>query len=111
MTNLQLSIIFLFISGLMITTYKDYARKKGWAIGEYFDSDSSILRILGTISFLGSFIAGFFHFKWYFVVIGAVVGWIISLLITNIMKTNSQWISTLLLVIGFVLLVIYFFKS
>lgn len=89
---------------MMITAYKDFALKRGWTIGEYHRSDSSVLRTIGSIVFLGGIITSFFYVRWYLVLFGVVMIWSIGGFLTAIFREKTQIISILLLLLSFVIL-------
>ncbi|MCK9439167.1 MAG: hypothetical protein WCY43_02405 [Patescibacteria group bacterium] len=104
-TNISNILIFLFvifISGLLINGYGGYAKKEGWRIGLSFKSYSSFIMIAAIISIFLSFTASFFFIKWYWVIFGAIYGWLITGGITALFKENTQILS--LLLFGFSLL-------
>ncbi len=107
MTNLYFFFLTLFISGLIIVSYGSYASKKGWPIGLYFTSSSPFL-LIGGIGMFGSPIVAFFYIEWYFVLIGIVGGFIISLILTELFKKNSQFFSIILFVLSWLFLLIKF---
>ena len=104
MTNIHLFFIILFISGSLINAYKDYALKKGLHIGLWFDKDTSLIRMLGTLSLFGSFIVAFFYIKWYYVLIGAVLSFLSSFIILAVFGKNTQIFSIILFVISWFIL-------
>jgi len=106
MNSLELFFLTLFTAGVTIISYKGYALQKGWAIGQMYHSDSSILKIVGLLSIGSSFIISFFYIKWYFVLLGALIGWLISGAITAIFRVNTQWIALFLLIASFIILII-----
>lgn len=107
MTNIDLFFLTLFISGLIIVSYGPYASKKGWPIGLLFTSTSPFLLIGGTGMF-GSPIVAFFYIEWYLVLIGIVGGFLISFILTGLLKKNSQFFSILLFVLSWLFLLIKF---
>lgn len=106
MTNIYLFFITLFTSGLLIISYKDFALKKGYTIGSYFQNDSSIIRTLGGLSLLGSVIGSFFYIKWYLVIAGIISCFIISNILTSLLKSYTQILSIILLLLSPLLLLL-----
>ena len=105
MITMEWFFLNLFTAGVTIISYKGYATKKGWAIGTMYYSDSSILKIIGMLSIASSFIAAFFFVKWYIVLIGAIVGWLLSGGITAIFRESTQYIAIGILLLSFLLLI------
>lgn len=105
MSNLELFFLTLFTTGVTIISYKGYATQKGWPIGKLFSSGSSILNIFGILSIAISFFGAFFYVKWYFVLLGALTGWLISGVITAIFHSTTQYIVLVLIIISLVLLI------
>jgi hypothetical protein len=108
MTNIELFFLALYTSGVTIISYKGYAQKKGWPIGSMFESDSSIIKIIGILSIIGSAIAAFFFIKFYWILAGLFVGWILSGLISAIFAKHTQIISIILFIISWIFLIIKF---
>lgn len=108
MTNLELFFLTIYTSGVTIISYKGYAQKKGWPIGEMFESDSSIIKIIGLLATWGSAIAAFFFIKWYLVLIGLIGGWLLSGFISAIFTKNTQILSLVLFIISWIFLIIKF---
>jgi hypothetical protein len=96
--------IGIFTSGITIVTYKSYAIQKAWPIGKWYYQESSFINLTGGFSLISSFILSFFFLKWYFPLIGAPICWIISMIITNIFKSNVQWVILLVLFVSIILL-------
>lgn len=96
--------LLLCLSGMMIVTYKDYALRRGWRIGEYYRSDSGFLRTFGTIVFLSGAIISFFYIKWYFVLSGIFLIWLLGGFIIALFKEKTQIISVILFFASFLLL-------
>ena len=107
MTNIDLFFLTLFVSELIIVSYGPYASKKGWPIGLLFTSTSPLL-VIGGIGMFGSPIVAFFYIKWYFVIIGIIGGFVISLILTELLKKNSQFFSILLFIVSWLFLLIKF---
>lgn len=104
MTSIEVFFFLLCLSGIMIISYKDLALRKGWTIGEYYDSDVSVVRTLGGLSFLGSLIVSFFYIKWYLVVFGVILAWVMAARLTFFLKEKAQFVSILLLLSSFIVL-------
>ncbi len=108
MTNLDFFFLILYMSGVTIISYKNLAIKKGWSIGSLFYSDSSILKIVGLLAIFGSAISSFFYVKWYNVLVGLIVGWLISRLISSLFTKHTQYLCLLLFLISWIFLFIKF---
>ena len=108
MTNIDLFFMTLFISGVTIISYKGYAYKKGWPIGIMFESDSSIIKIIGLLAIFGSAIPAFFFRKWYFVLLGRIDVWLLSGVITAILTEHTQIFSLILFIVSWIFLIIKF---
>ncbi|NLK93431.1 MAG: hypothetical protein GX273_10035 [Bacteroidales bacterium] len=108
MTNLELFFLTMYTSGVTIISYKGYAHKKGWPIGTMFESDSSIIKIIGLLAIFGSAISAFFFIKWYMVLIGLIGGWFLSGLISAIFTKNTQILSLVLFIVSWIFLIIKF---
>jgi len=104
MDKIEVFFLLLCLSGMMIVTYKDYALKRGWRIGEYHRNDSSFLRTFGSILLLGGFIISFFYVKWYFVLFGLFLIWLFGGFITALFKEKTQIISIILFFVSFLVL-------
>ena len=106
MSNVQLFFLLLYTSGVMIISYKNYAIKNGWPIGRFFQSDSNVLKLIGLLAIFGSTITAFFFIKWYFVIIGLLVGWILSANISNLLKKHAQILSIVMFLLSWIFLII-----
>lgn len=106
MDKIEVFFMLLCLSGMMIVTYKDYALKRGWSVGAYYRSDSSFLRILGSIVLLGGFVISFFYVKWYIVLFGLFLIWLLGGFVTALFKEKTQIIS---IVVFFVSFIVFFF--
>lgn len=105
MTTLEWFFLLLFTAGITIISYKGYAVRKGWPIGNMYYSDSSILKIIGILSMASSLIIAFFYIKWYFVIGGAILSWLISGAITALFRVNTQYVAIIMLLLSFILLI------
>lgn len=108
MTNLDFFFLILYTSGVTIISYKDLAIQRGWSIGTMYYSDSSILKIVGLFAIFGSAISSFFYVKWYNVLIGLIVGWMISRLISSLFTKYTQYLCILMFLISWIFLFIKF---
>ena len=108
MTNIELFFLLLYTSGVTIISYSSYARKRGWPVGKMFDSDSSIIKIIGMLAIFGSAIAAFFFIKWYLVLIGLVGGWLLSGAISALFTRHTQILSVVLFLVSWLFLIIKF---
>lgn len=108
MINFELFFLTLYTSGITIISYKRYAQKRGWPIGIMFESDSSIVKIIGLLSIFGSVVTAFFFIKWYFVLIGLICGWLLSGLISSIFTKHTQVSSLILFIISWLFLIFKF---
>lgn len=108
MSNIQLFFLLLYTSGVMIISYKNYAIKNGWPIGRFFQSDSNVLKLIGLLAIFGSTIAAFIFIKWYLVLIGLFVGWVLSANISGLLKKHTQVFSIILILTSWIFLIIKF---
>jgi hypothetical protein len=108
MTNIELFFLTLYTSSVTIISYKGYAQKKGWPIGRMFESDSSIIKIIGMLTLFGSAITAFFFIKWYWVFAGLFCGWLLSGMISAIFAKHTQITSLILFIISWIFLIIEF---
>lgn len=108
MTNLHIFFLLLCTTGMTIISYKNYAFKSGWPIGTMFVSDSSIVKIIGLLSIVGSFIVSFFFIKWYIVLIGLLISWLLSGFITALLRKHTQIFSVFLFILSWIFLLIKF---
>lgn len=104
MDKIEMFFLLFCLSGMMIVTYKDYALKRGWTVGEYYRYDSSFLRTFGSIVLLGGFVVAFFYIKWYIVLFGLFLIWLLGGFITALFKEKTQIISIILFFVSFLLL-------
>ena len=108
MTNLEFFFLTLYTSGVTIISYKSYAHKKGWPIGTMFESDISIIKIIGLLAIFGSAISAFFFIKWYLVLLGLIGGWLLSGWISAIFTKHTQIFSLILFIVSWIFLIIKF---
>ena len=108
MTNLDFFFLTLYTSGVTIISYKNYAIQRGWSMGSMFASDSSILKIIGLLSIFGSAITAFFFIKWYFVLVGLLIGWLLSGLISSLFTKYTQYLCLIMFLFSWVFLFIKF---
>jgi hypothetical protein len=108
MTNLEIFFLLLLTSGITIISYKGYAEPRGWPIGTMFESDGSIIKIIGIVAIIGSAIAAFFFVKWYLVLIGILAGWLISGALTAVFRQHTQILSVLMFIAAWVMLYLSF---
>lgn len=108
MTNLDFFFLILYTSGITIISYKDLAIQRGWSIGSMYYSDSSFLKIVGLFAIFGSAISSFFYIKWYSVIVGLILGWLISRLISSIFRANTQYLCILMFLTSWIFLFIKF---
>lgn len=108
MTNLDVFFLMLYTAGVTIISYKGYAYKKGWPIGTLFESDNSIIKVIGLLAIFGSAVASFFYIKWYVVLLGLVIGWLLSGAISAILRKHTQIFSIVLFALSWFFLVIKF---
>jgi len=104
-----LSIVFLivFTSGVISFSYEGFANQKGWPIGKLFvNNGTGYLSIIGFLSAISIFITSFFFIKWYIVLLGAIIGWFLSAILTFIFKTYVQYLVLILYILS---IVIYLF--
>ena len=94
----------LFTSGVTIISYKGYAEQKGWPIGSLFRKGGGIIDMLGFLTTFGTIIASFFYIKWYIIVVGIIIGWLASGLITAILRVHTQVFTIILFIISYFLL-------
>lgn len=102
MDKIEVFFLLLCFSGMMIVTYRDYALRNGWRIGELYRSE--LLRTLGSIVFLGGFIISFFYVKWYLVLFGIFLIWLIGGFFTTFFREKTLIISVVLFLASFLVL-------
>lgn len=105
----KIGLILIFIFGCIMVSYKDYARKNGLTIGDFFNSDTGIPQAFATFTIIGSIVAGFILIKWYWVLVGLIAGWIVSQILIAIFKEASQVFSILILLVGVIILLVSIF--
>lgn len=105
-TNIELFLLSQYTSTLTIVLYKEYARKQGWQVGLL--CDSIITEFIGYIIILGIIITSFFLMKWYIVLIGILIGWLINGFITGIFKQATQFIAILMFLLSWIFILIKF---
>jgi hypothetical protein len=94
----------IYSLGFVMTSYREYAISKSWPIGKLFSNQLSFFWTVGFLSIVTSFVTAFFYEQWYMVLIGAVIGWLLSGAFVAIFRRHSQWIVALLWVLSFILL-------
>lgn len=103
MSLFELSLFLFFVGGITIVSYKNIASSRGWSIGTFYYNDFNFLKAIAVLFQFVSFIAAFFYIKWYFVLIGAAVGWLISGGITYLFKTKTQLIGPIIILVAIIL--------
>ncbi len=108
MTHIEIAFILFYVFGITVVSYKGYARKKKLEMGKWFHSDTNAYRETGALVFLASILVGFVVLKWYKVVAGMILGWMICYGILHLFKEASRAFSLLVLVLALVFLGLYF---
>lgn len=103
---MKLFLFTVYTLGFVITSYKEYATKKQWPIGNMYSSDLGWIKIVGFISIFTTFIVSFYHANWYEVIVGAILGWLFSGAFVAIFRAHSQWLVLVLLILSFLLLLL-----
>lgn len=97
MSLFDLSLFLFFIGGVTIVSYKNIASSSGWPVGALYYNEFNLLKTIAILSQFGSFVIAFFFAKWYFVLIGAGLGWLISCGITYLFKTKTQIVGPIII--------------
>ena len=76
-----------------ILAYDSYAERKGWPVGEMFAADTSTIKIASFIGLPGAAIAAAYLAVWWSSIIVIVVGFLVALILTNILRSYIQPVS------------------
>ena len=120
--NIQLFFLLAYTSGVTMLSYKVYAHRQGWPVGKLYYLGlkfqitrhgkliySTFIEIVGSFLIVVSFICSFFFVKWYFVLMGLILGKLISDFIIAIFRSHAQWIAILMLLFSFIFLIVSIF--
>jgi hypothetical protein len=86
------TIIFMLLAACawVVLSYSSYAERKGWPVGEWFASDTSLIKVASFIGLPGSAIAAAYLARWWSALVVLLVGFFVALLLTKIFKKNVQ---------------------
>ena len=100
------------IGGFIVTSYQGMARQKGWPLGRAFDlGRSSLIAILGFVSQWGAILISFFVNPWWTSIIVLIIGFLGSMILTNIFKVHSQVLSVIILIPSLILVPLFVFNN
>jgi hypothetical protein len=84
----------------IINSYYDFARQKGWPVGNFFlPGNGKGFKMFAFVAGAYFSVAGAIDFGWYFLFITPVAGFILAFLLTNILQKHTQMFSLVLFVL------------
>lgn len=98
MNNFIIGSFLAMLGGVTVVSYKSYAKKMNWTCGSIFDADANWLKIIAILAMVGGFIEMFFLVEWYWALLSLAVAWLVSGLITGVLREKTQLVSILLLI-------------
>ena len=108
MATIGIFFVMLYISGYMVISYRKYAFNAGWPIGKWFIHDFGIINIIAILSIIGSLVASFFYFKWYWVFLALLISSGLTGAVLAIMGKHCQIFSIILFFLSWIFLLFKF---
>jgi len=108
MEILHALLFFAFVlSGFSISMYEGFTVRKGWSLDANFKKQGRWLGLYGNVILLGGIIVSFFEFRWWVVLVGALLAWFLSGFFILFLKRHAPITVMLLSIISLVGIIIY----
>jgi len=79
----------------MVISYKGYADRKGWPVGEMIASDTSYVKVASALAVPGSAAGAAYTGSWWSAIVVISLGLIAARILTELLRQHSQWISAI----------------
>ena len=96
-----------FAFSFIILAYEDYADHRGWPVGEWLRSKTSLIRIWGVMGLLAAPVAALFIFPLWTVIIVPLAGFFSGYVATRLLKTHIQIVAVVALPLCWVVDILY----
>jgi len=101
MDGTLVALILTFCFCVTVATYGPYAQARGWPIGELYLEPSPLMMIPAFMLGISSIVLSFVKLQWWSFMVVAVVGWLLSFIITNLLRSAAQFIGAFGVVVMF----------
>lgn len=100
-------LIVTFGCAFVALGYEDDARRRGWPVGALLSGDAPLMKILALAALLASLAVSFYAFRWWTCLITAVLGFVLGLAATQILRARVQLLAIAGTVAGLILSLTY----
>lgn len=100
-------LVLTFGFGLSIIAYPSFANHKGWPVGQWLRTGTSVVSIFGFLGMICSPIVAAVFISWWAALIVVVAGFFVGLIVTLALKTYVQFVAPAGLLVCWVADILY----